>query len=405
MRKPPALRPAHFLILASAIRYASQFGLIFILAQLLGPRAVGIFALSLAITSPIFLLAGWGLRQLVLTLARTIGFSTYARARFILAGIALIASVVIAATLQPQNFFVIVLVALFKSAELFVDWASAYLQRALKHWQILTITTANALVSLTGAAISGAITADLNKTVAAYAVLYATSTTLLLPPLLRRSISKIDSKPYVGKDLWRILQSGFPLAISASTTVLIQTMPQYFLAATSDSAAVGHFAALLYLTFFSEIILNGHTQAWIPEARELHKSGRLEIIATLRASTKSAIYSLSVSAAALGAGFFFLSKVLGPYYTLSLQESVPLLGIALFQPVAFYLLTALTVRNQYASHLGSSVVGVVVVAAASAAFVPIGGTTGALWSYTCATVARTLTAIVQSRTLPPRRPR
>ncbi|MFC4139912.1 MULTISPECIES: lipopolysaccharide biosynthesis protein [unclassified Microbacterium] len=390
--------PSNYLILSSLIRYASQFSLTFIFAQTLGPEAVGTFSLSLAIASPIYLFAGWGLRRLILTLSRDVSYRTYRTIRTVLSVLAFAIVCAIGFFFAPSHLDAITLVALIKLSELYLDWANTYLQKASLYSGIVILAGVNAIVTISSVTILGIITKDLRYTLLGAAVAISIATTVTVMYSVRRAVSEAErEEPISRPDVWLVLRSGFPLAVAAMATVLLQTVPQYLLAATNGTSAVGLFAVLMYLTFFSEIVLNGHAQAWIPVARKIYAEApqALSVQQALRAARGSSLISIGVSALAILGAFLLYPLVFGEFFAMKIDYVPPLMLIAACQPLLFFCSTALSVHNSYFKQLISSVIAIITTAAVGALIIPTNGATGALWAYAGAVIVRTMVSAIQ----------
>ncbi|MFE6735639.1 lipopolysaccharide biosynthesis protein [Microbacterium sp. NPDC057650] len=384
--------PSNYLILSSVIRYISQFSLTFIFAHLFGVDAVGEYALALAVVSPFYVLAGWGLRNLVLTFSKDVSLRTYEFVRNLLTTVAFILVAAAAAFFVREHFLVVVLVAIMKVPDAYADFASGYLQRAAEYSRIAVIAVANAAMTVVPAFVIGFYSRDLVVTLLVTAAVLITTTAIMIPWALRLAVSaEARSVPVDGTDIRLVLRAGFPLAFAAAASMLLQTVPQYTLAVSDGAAEVGLFAVVMYLTFFSEIVLNGHAQAWIPTARRLRAEGReqLTVGAAVRAGRATALVVALISGAAIVGAYFLYPVFLGPFFSIQPGFVLPLLVIACCQPSLFFISTALSVHNNYGRQLTGSAIALAVAILSGLILIPQLATTGALWAYAIGVLVRT----------------
>ena len=93
----PADRVAALLVSASAIRYAGQLVMLVLIAQFTGAQGVGTYTVALAVCAPVFIIAGFGIRTVRLTLRRLVATRTYERFLLsaLLCGAALVAVIAV----------------------------------------------------------------------------------------------------------------------------------------------------------------------------------------------------------------------------------------------------------------------------------------------------------------------
>lgn len=126
----PADRVAALLVCASVIRYAGQLVLLVLIARFAGAQGVGTYTVALAVCAPVFIIAGFGIRTVRLTLRRPVPAASYERFLLtsLLCGTALVA--IIAVFLPSPLGLVAVVIAVLRISETFLDLYGAMLQRA-----------------------------------------------------------------------------------------------------------------------------------------------------------------------------------------------------------------------------------------------------------------------------------
>ncbi len=117
-----------------AVYAGGQWAVLVLLVNALSPAEVGRYAYALAVTSPIFVLAGVRLRHVLATAVASPGdFRDYLTTRLLTTGCALFASLAIGAfsTSSRETLIVIVLVALARSCDAVSDICHGLFQRGL----------------------------------------------------------------------------------------------------------------------------------------------------------------------------------------------------------------------------------------------------------------------------------
>src|SRR5690606_24302505 len=109
------------MLAASLARYGGQVALLAVIAHTAGPVAVGQFALALAITAPIFILTGLGLRTVVVTLKTPFTSGDVLAVRATTTALALAASLAAGGLVPSADWRVVALVAAIKVADAFSD--------------------------------------------------------------------------------------------------------------------------------------------------------------------------------------------------------------------------------------------------------------------------------------------
>jgi O-antigen/teichoic acid export membrane protein len=389
-------RVATALLGASIARYAGQLVVFILIARLRGPADAGIYALALAITAPVFIVAGLGMRSVFLTLRSPISVSNYERLRALTVAGAVIATIVATSIVSPEISVTVAAVSGYKALDALNDLYGAVLQRAMR--ASATVTTSIAVSAAQALTLAVALLADVPT---ALALLISTIVSALITVSVVRgkaiSAANDAGTPVLDGQVrrpWReIMRAGFPTGVSFGLVTLLSTMPQYFLGATSGASAVGRYAILLYLVVAVEMVLNALSQSWIPYGRHLEAEGRLSVIAILAVAVKWTLITLPLGGASMVAAYFVLPAVLGPAYVLALPEVLPLTLAMVVTPFVFATTTSLSIQNKYRWSLVASAATVFLGVLIGWWLVGQYGLEGGLWTYAICLVLRALTGL------------
>ena len=432
----PADRVAALLVCASVIRYAGQLVLLVLIARFAGAQGVGTYTVALAVCAPVFIIAGFGIRTVRLTLRRPVPAASYERFLLtsLLCGTALVA--IIAVFLPSPLGLVAVVIAVLRISETFLDLYGAMLQRAGRPRAIVAVMGAGVGLQVAGVAIvfalgGGLVLALLVSAGAHVLVLLAVTRPLALAPAAGDSAAAGEAASVVGTasaasavessgevplgdevppessaGSWRVLAAaGLPTGIAIGMLTLLSTMPQYLLSWAGGVEDAGRFAVLLYTVVAVEVLLHGLAQSWIPQARTLHEQGRLSPAAVGRTALRWTVLTGVPGLAGLGAAALLLPVVLGPEFAVAGAHALPLAVAILLVPASFAADTAIVVRNRYVLSMSVSVTALVVGTVTGAILVGLGAfdLTGALWTFAVTMAVRALTGFAAVIADSPRR--
>ena len=430
----PMYRVAALLLSASAIRYAGQLVLLVLIARSAGAAGVGTYTVALAVCAPVYILAGFGIRTVRLTLRREVPTRTYER--FLLSSVASAGALVavIGLLLPTQISVVILLIAIVRTGETFMELYGAMLQRAGRPGAIVAVIGTGTSLQVASVAVifalGGGLVTALACSAAGYlVVLLAASRPLALtatqpsaevatrvvagtaaeaaspsavgsPPVPRvGTLLTTDpaaagpapgSAPAPGAD-WRVLfAAGLPTGIAIGMITLLSTVPQYLLGWVGGVEDAGRFAVLLYVVVAVEVLLHALAQSWIPQARRLHDHAQLTLMTVVRTALRWTLLAGVPGLAGLGAAALLLPRVLGPEFTITPALALPLACTVLLVPASFAADTAVVVRNRYALSLTVSVLALFVGIVAGATLVALGvfDLPAALWTFAATMAVR-----------------
>jgi len=324
---------------------ACQWGMVILLARLGTPQTVGWFALALAVTTPVILLASLSLRTYQVTdPGCDHSFTEYLRLRVIAAVCAVLVTGSIAAIWYRDIAALIVLVGIAKA----LDAVSDICQGAMQQVERLDLTARSmmwsGLLSLTGLAAGMLITGSLQW--GAIGMVAASTLALCgynLPHAWavtrQRGVSGDGDLPV---DAWRpgavalLAWSAIPLAVAHMLTALNVSVPRYYIESHLGEGALGIFAALAYCLMAGQTLLSAMSQTLLPRLSALRAVG--DFTAYRRLLSKSLLIVSLLGAACVVAAAVFGEPVLrliyGPPYAARMDLFLWLtLGMAISFPI------------------------------------------------------------------------
>jgi O-antigen/teichoic acid export membrane protein len=146
------------LVVSGVARYAGQLAVFALVAVVLGPDQAGHYALALAVTAPVFVVAGLGLRPVFLTISPRVAAHDAETLRAAASVLALGATIVVAAAVADAPTALLVsVVAGSKAVDTFAELWSAFLQATGRHRRLSgsTVVATAAQVAAVAAALAG----------------------------------------------------------------------------------------------------------------------------------------------------------------------------------------------------------------------------------------------------------
>ena len=218
----------------------SQWFVFWLLARYGSVMEAGVFAALLAYSTPLFIAAGWGLRNTLITLRRSYPFAVYLRIRVLLLGAAAVVLLGIGAWVRADPVMLWA-VLLMKVSDGVTDLLYGPLQRqqALAPYGLLMI--ANGVVSAVLSALMAVLCPSPSMIVFGSS-LGSTATTALAIVALRRRPA--EPAPERTRDPARaLLRISAPVALAQMLAVVLANIPTWIVAALGESADVGRLAA------------------------------------------------------------------------------------------------------------------------------------------------------------------
>jgi O-antigen/teichoic acid export membrane protein len=243
---------------------------------------VGVFAYWIAVTGPVFVLANVRLRNLVATgVSSPNGFADYLAARLLTVAAAVCVSLALGAVLAKDAwaFTILALVVAAKAFDAVADICHGLFQRELDMRSAAIGLTMNGVLSVALVGVSLAASPSLRAAVAAYAAASALAVagwdlrrTGKHLGAAERSIVRREVLPAAGSLIWRAT----PLGLSSGIASLQIHLPRYAIGAYLGPASLAVFTALAYIPALGNLIANATAQAALPLlARDLRTSNDL----------------------------------------------------------------------------------------------------------------------------------
>lgn len=387
-------------VLAGNLVYAAcQWAMLVALARLGTPAMVGDFALALALTAPLFVLATLNLRAAQATDQRgAFAFADYVQLRLL--GVAA-AAVVLAIVLGAGGFggvtvATVALVGATKSFDALSDVVYGLLQQ---HERMRRIGVSRILQgTLQVAALTAAMLLTHSVVAAAAAMaLVSLGVTLLYDVRSVRLVAR-NAVLAAGLRVWRrpqwatlgrLLVLALPLGVAAALDALNASVPRYVLDAHGSRAALGYYAAIAYFLVGQGTVLVAVADAARPRLARAYLASRDEF---LKLAGRLAL--VAVAAGTFGlllatvAGAEILELLYGRDYATQASVLVWIMAAAIPWNLAGVLGTALAAARRFGALSLSFVVMTGVTTIASLLLVPEHGALGAAWALGLGMLAR-----------------
>jgi O-antigen/teichoic acid export membrane protein len=364
--------------LGYAVYAACQWAMVSVLARLATPEVVGQYALGVAVSTPILMLAQLNLRTVLVTdVAGEHDFLDYRDLRVISLGAAVIGILALALLERSAaDRIAVALVGLAQSIEWIADIYIGLFQRHEKMKRIAISLSLHGIVSVAALAIVVAVTGQLVAGLLAVlvvrllALFFYDATIGSRGYLERGSAAGPSLRQRSGKWL-RIVKTAFPLGVVLMIGSFSSNIPRYFIAHAMGSHALGLFSGVASLTTAANLLVNALGQAATPRLAKLHLAGDRAGFGRVSAQIAGVglVLGLCTVAGSIIAGHWILGLLFGPEYA---AQSAILLALSAAAGVGFvasllgYAITAGRRFNQQmpiqvASIAGSSLACVVLI--------------------------------------------
>jgi O-antigen/teichoic acid export membrane protein len=300
---------------------ACQWGVLIVIAKLSDASTVGDFALAFALTAPVMLMAGQGLRALLATDSkRQIAFQDYLGYRLATAALGfLIVCLFLKTGRDPLLILIVaasksldsvsdIIYGLFQSRDRMDLSATSMLSRG-----VLSVVLVGALM-LTGSVVWAA----MGLALATMAVLIGYdcrhALRFLRPPGQPGGIASLALlQPAFHKPVLRKLAGlGIPLGVGAFLNSFSTNMPRYSLEHYAGPAMLGIFAANVYFVSAGNTVVNAMAQASVARLALLHHQGRQKQFSAL--FRKLVLFAVGLGAAGIGISAVFGTAILRTLY-------------------------------------------------------------------------------------------
>jgi O-antigen/teichoic acid export membrane protein len=277
--RPLSLRVNFSWTFVGNVVYAgSQWSMLVVLAKLGSPEMLGQFALGLAISTPIMMLANLQLRAIQATDARhEYQFGDYLALRLTLIGLALLAIAGIAAQsgYQQQTFLVILAVGCTRAIDAISDICYGLLQQHERMDRValsMILRGGVALVALTaGVALTGSIIGGVVGIILAWG--------MVLAAYDLRSIRAVAGQQARLRPCWhpptmlRLARLAAPLGVAMMLLTLNASIPRYMVGHMMGEQMLGIFAAVAYIERAGTTVVSALGQSASPHLARAYATG------------------------------------------------------------------------------------------------------------------------------------
>lgn len=389
----------------NAVYAACQWAMLVVLARLGSTESVGAFALGLAVTAPVFMLAGLQLRGIQATDARAsfrfadylaVRSATMAAATLVCAGLAFLTSD------GAELRLTIVFVALAKAIEGLSDVHYGFIQSRERLDIIARSLIARGVLALAGLAGGMALTRSTAGAAAGMAASWLLVLALHDVPKTRALAPCDPSIPSPALE-WNVLRRlvvlAAPLGFVLMLVSLQTNIPRYFVERHLGRSQLGIFAALSSLVLAGNVFIGALGQAASPRLARQLASGDASGFrnSTRRLALTAGIVGISGLLLAAIAGRPVLSLLFGPEYA---AESHAFLWMVFAGTLGFIASTlgyAMTAARQFRQQVPLFLGVLVLLTLSCIVLVPAFGLKGAAWAWALSSAAQLVASAAHVR--------
>lgn len=303
----------------NAVYALCQWGMVAVLARLGDAGLVGLYALGIAVATPVLMLAQLNLRSVLATdVQGRHRFGEYRDLRLLALLAAMVAITGLA--LAGGDRTVILLTGVMLAVEWISDIYFGLLQQHEQMDRISVSMMLRGLLSLAALAAAMALTGSLSL---GLVVVIAVRLAILGLYDATRAVRHLAPAggdaprwPVRRAALADIFRTAFPLGVVLMIGALTTNVPRYFIAHYLDASALGIFAALASLTNAGGMVMNSVGQAATPRLARLYAGGRLGEFQHLTLKLAAGGAALGLAGAGLSwlAGRWIAGALYGPEY-------------------------------------------------------------------------------------------
>lgn len=366
--------------LGNTVYAASQWAILVILAKLASPEVVGRFSLSLAVTTPIMMLANLNLRAVQVTDAKDeFLFGDYLGLRLVTTILAMIVvvGVVSLADYRQELGLLIIIIGLAKSIESISDIVLGLLQ---KHERMDFVAISTGIKGILSVATIGIVVwATSDILLGAFGLVFVWLVTLWLYDLRKaRTLDKVVLNVHMPVML-TLARISLPLGIVMMLVSLSSNIPRYFIERLLGEQQLGYFAAMAYLVVVGNTVVGALGQSASPRlARHYANTERRAFLGLL-----SGLLVIGVLLGATGVaiallfGKELLALLYTPDYAAHAKVFTWLMVAAGLSYVASFLGYSMTAARFFRLQLPLFILVVITLSAGCAFWVPVNGILGA----------------------------
>lgn len=373
-------RNAVAVVVGNAAYALSQFVMLAALARLTNSAEVGRYALALALTAPLFLLAGLKLRQVQVTDVH--GHNTpgqFRGLRSITSMLALVAALAVAVVVDLP-LTTVTAVALNKVAEGQLDSLFGTLQRHQHMTIVARALVARSVLGLVAFVVAVALTES-----AAAGSLALAAVTLVVVRWTAADVRRLghDVRPdFSARPLRSLAWLALPLGISVALGSVLANVPRYVLQHLEEPSTVGVFAALAYLTTVTGTVVQAVAESASPRLADQFASGR--VAAMRRLLLRLVLTGTSIGMLGVVVSWLLaedaLQLLFGPEYAAQADVLVVLMVAATFQYASLFVGTSVDAMRAFRVQAPLTALGLVTAIVAGWWLTRDHGLIGTAWS-------------------------
>ena len=258
---------------------ASQWLIVILITKMLGVEQLGIYALGMAIVSPIFMFTNLSLRSVQATdVLSQYSFTEYLSFRSLTLVVAIFVASLFAyfSGYERDVFLVILVLTTIKVFESISDVYFGMYQRSEKMEMIGRSLIYRSFLSITIAVVASIVFRDLIVILCSVVVTY-------LIVLMLFDMRRLDERAALGLNIFgkkarvtykRLLIITFPLGVTLCINVLYQGFPRMLLAKYHGVELLGIFSGISYLIVVGSTVINAMGQSAIPRLAKYAKKGQ-----------------------------------------------------------------------------------------------------------------------------------
>jgi O-antigen/teichoic acid export membrane protein len=378
------------LLLANLMRAISQWTFVWLAAQFGGAEIVGQYALALAIVTPVFIAADLSLRNVYVSLRRSVSFGSVLLVRLAFGALAL-AVLAILGILGAVDPAVLLILGLIRFTDSVLDLCYGWLQR---QGRIVRIGWTSILNSVVTIIIGSALYAWSGELVIALAGSLAGSliTTALVFTGVARAAAGTTPAPRdeIAAGAGAVIRAGVPSGLAFASVSLLTYTPLYLLGISRGDEQVGQFAVIAYFAVLANLVLGSIQQATLHDYVTAFRDGGDERLrrTALRNALPLVVVGLACFAVTLVLGAPVIQALYGAAFTPSLADLLPVALSVAILPVVVAAGQVLLTKNRYGLQLAIGAISLTVAIAAGLAMLPGFSVAAAGWVLMAGTVSR-----------------
>jgi O-antigen/teichoic acid export membrane protein len=252
-------------LIGNTVFAAAQWAIIVLIARIGSPEMVGSYALALAITAPIFMLANLNLRAYQATDVRdSFQFGQYVSVRLMTTAIAMcvVAGICLLGAVQPAHVAVVLAVASAKAFETISDATYGLFQRHEELDLVATSLMLRGCLGLVGMAGGLVIGGSLAAGAAGMAFGWLLVAATVDAPRSRRFAARPELR--LGSEAFNLIRRAAPLGLVMVMLAISQNIPAYVIEYSHGTEQLGFYASVAYFLIGGRIISSAVSQSSSP---------------------------------------------------------------------------------------------------------------------------------------------